>query len=91
MGDIANWQHDGNYGTHQQENYDFSHSDPNQAPPPSGISKPDYDLSLQAIELGDWLSFESSMQNDFFQGCEAQWKFVGYTDIGQWIRVHLKG
>jgi hypothetical protein len=91
MGELANWQHDGNYLGHQQENYDYSHSDPNVAPPKSGISRPDYDLSLQAIALGDWLRLESDLQNQFFRGCEEQWKFVGYTDIGQWIRVHLKG
>lgn len=91
MGDLANWQHDGNYPGHQQGNYDYSHSNPNVAPPKSGISKPDYDLSLQAIALGDWLRLESDLQNQFFRGCEEQWKFVGYTDIGQWIRVNLKG
>ena len=53
MGDIANWQHDRNYLWQQQEDYDFSYSDPNIAPPPSGVSKPDYDLSLRAISLGD--------------------------------------
>ena len=90
MGDSANWQHDGNRVGQQQENYDFSYSDPNKAPPRSGISKPDYDLSLQAIGLGTQLSLEASLQTEFFHGCEAQWKFVGYTDIGQWIRSHLK-
>ena len=89
-GDIANWQHDGNYFG-RQENYDFSHSDPSVAPPNSGVSKPDYDLSLQAIRFGSWLSLESSLQNDFFHGCEADWKFTGYTDIGKWIRSNLKG
>jgi RHS repeat-associated protein len=91
FGDTANWQHDGNYLWQQQENYDFSHSDPNKAPPPSGISKPDYDLSLRAISLGDQLRREAYFQDNVFHGCEEQWKFVGYTDIGQWIRANLKG
>jgi RHS repeat-associated protein len=91
-GDLANWDHDGEHLLgQQQENYDFSHSDPNVAPPPSGISKPDYDLSVQAIRLGDRLRLEAYFRDYVFHGCEAQWKFVGYTDIGQWIRANLKG
>ena len=87
-GNIGNWNHDGNYA--QQEYYDFN--DPgheNEAPPPSGISEPDYNLSLQAISLGKQLNWESKARG--FYGCNPTLvPGFSYTDIGSWIRSHLK-
>jgi RHS repeat-associated protein len=88
VGNIANWQHDGSYS--KQESHDFNDpANENVAPPNHGISKPDYDLSLQAIRLGGRLRFEADARQ--FYGCDPTLvSGFGYTDIGNWIRSHLK-
>jgi RHS repeat-associated protein len=90
LAEIGNLIHD-NPG--QWEDYDYLSSPENEAPPSSGISKPDYDLAFQGMDLGDQLRYDYNLMEEFnFWGCDAkkvhpEWK---WTEPGNWIRDHLK-
>lgn len=85
---IANIAHDGS----GQENYDFISSAENEAPPPSGISKPDYDLGIQGIILGSKLVKEDIWETKD-DNCNSHilGSFQNRTNLGSWIRSNLKG
>jgi RHS repeat-associated protein len=82
---LANFVHDG-FGW---ENYDYISSRENEAPPPSGKSKPDYDLAIQGMLLGSELVKEDILEVNGDQ-CDISGSFDNRTDIGTWIRNHLK-
>ncbi|CAG0937622.1 hypothetical protein TFLX_06569 [Thermoflexales bacterium] len=87
--DFGNWGHD------QQEyweDYDFINSPEDEAPPPSGISKPDYDLGNKAIQLGDALAEAGALQDLIYpRYCRADIKLPKPDfDPAAWIRANLK-
>jgi hypothetical protein len=81
---IANGYHERGKVT----NYDFVGSLEYEAPPPWNVSsQPDRDLAYQGMALGWNLRNDDILQ---WLGCST---IPGYsfTDIGSWIRSHLKG
>ena len=76
------------------EHYDYISSPPYDAPPPSGISQPDFNLAIQGMDLGELLASDSDFQESLaLHHCDInQWPFNLYqmTDPANWIRTHLK-
>lgn len=83
---LANLVHDGSF----QEDYDYVYSPENIAPPPSGRSKPDYDLALEGMILGSEF-VKNDEFNKYIDECN-RFDFINKNkvDVGNWIRSHLK-
>jgi hypothetical protein len=95
--ELANNVHDPEKGPTGWTNdkYDYIYSPENQAPPVSGISKPDYELAIQGMNLGSQLKKDENFQ-EYLKAlsCDLATKLSRYyqwTDPGNWIRNHLKG
>jgi RHS repeat-associated protein len=73
--------------------YDYIHSPEDESPPPSGNSKPDYDLGVKGIELGSKMRKEYL---DFYLSFgDCPWFPIPALpplsfDPGNWIRTNLK-
>ena len=79
--ELANNVHD---REDQLTNYDFIYSKPTEPPPLSNVpSHPDRDLAFQGMDLGGELSNDILLQS-------LDCSLPAQTDIGSWIRSHLK-
>jgi RHS repeat-associated protein len=92
--EMANFVHD---NPAQWENYDYISSPIYEAPPPSGISKPDFLLAIEGEMLGLKLVSDRNFQKQLesvLGNCYDVTKLpIPYlwTNPGMWIRAHLKG
>jgi RHS repeat-associated protein len=85
--ELANNIHDGGNVT----TYDFSGSLEGQAPPPPNVSsQPDRNLAFQGMDLGETLRTE--YDNQAWSDCDWPNTTPSFTstDLGSWIRSHLK-